>query len=157
MNIVIGLYIKTVIITDCLRPSDGASIFVKSSFPQGKIDLQTELQATAIYVTLNRGIIICLYIFLHHFLLIPNTWTIYCNNFPLHLLYLVTSMVTTSFGVNLGRVWYLIVLISDLCTLTYFNRLTVARKVNAFISTVASSTMRVLAERSLLIGTYLYS
>ena len=27
--------------TDCLRPSGGASIFVKSSFPQRKIDLQT--------------------------------------------------------------------------------------------------------------------
>ena len=40
--------------TDCLRPSGGASIFVKSSFPQGKIDLQTELQTTAISVTFDR-------------------------------------------------------------------------------------------------------
>ena len=45
--------------TDCLRPPGGASIFVKSSFPQRKIDLQTELQATAISVTLDRGITIC--------------------------------------------------------------------------------------------------
>ena len=46
--------------TDCLRPSGGASIFVKSSFPQRKIDLQTELQqATAISVTLDREISIC--------------------------------------------------------------------------------------------------
>ena len=44
--------------TDCLRPSGGASIFVKSSFPQRKIDLQTELQATAISVTLDREIAI---------------------------------------------------------------------------------------------------
>ena len=34
--------------------SGGASIFVKSSFPQRKIDLQTELQATAVSVTLDR-------------------------------------------------------------------------------------------------------
>ena len=45
--------------TDCLRPSGGASIFVKSSFPQRKIDLQTELQATTISVTLDREITIC--------------------------------------------------------------------------------------------------
>ena len=45
--------------TDCLRPSGGASIFVKSSFPQRKIDLQTELQATAISVILDREITIC--------------------------------------------------------------------------------------------------
>ena len=44
---------------DCLRPSGGASIFVKSSFPQIKIDLQTEQQATAISVTLDREITIC--------------------------------------------------------------------------------------------------
>ena len=40
-------------------PSDGASIFAKSSFPQRKIDLQTELQATAVSVTLDREITIC--------------------------------------------------------------------------------------------------
>ena len=45
--------------TDCLRPSAGASIFVKSSFPQRKIDLQTVLQAIAISVTLDREITIC--------------------------------------------------------------------------------------------------
>ena len=45
--------------TDFLRPSGGASIFVKSSFPQRKIDLQTELQATAVSVTLDREITIC--------------------------------------------------------------------------------------------------
>ena len=45
--------------TDCLRPSGGASMFVKSSFPQRKIDLQTELQATAVSVTLDREITIC--------------------------------------------------------------------------------------------------
>ena len=37
-------------------PSGGASIFVKSSFLQRKIDLQTGLQATAVSVTLDREI-----------------------------------------------------------------------------------------------------
>ena len=37
-----------------MRPSGGASVFVKSSFPQRKIDLQTELQATAVSVTLDK-------------------------------------------------------------------------------------------------------
>ena len=37
----------------------GASVFMKSSFPQGKIDLQTELQATAVSVTLDKEITIC--------------------------------------------------------------------------------------------------
>ena len=45
--------------TDCLRPSGGASIFVKSSFPQRMIDLQTELQATAVSFTLDREITVC--------------------------------------------------------------------------------------------------
>ena len=45
--------------TDCLRPSGGASIFVKSSCPQRKIDIQTELQAFAASVTLDREISIC--------------------------------------------------------------------------------------------------
>ena len=40
-------------------PSGGASIFVKSSFPRRKIDLKTELQATAISVTLDREMTIC--------------------------------------------------------------------------------------------------
>ena len=45
-----GFNIYNYVHTDCLRPSGGASIFVKSSFPQRKIDLQTELQATAVSV-----------------------------------------------------------------------------------------------------------
>ena len=51
-----GFNICNYIHTDCLRPSGGASIYVKSSFPQRKIDLQTDLQATAISVTLDREI-----------------------------------------------------------------------------------------------------
>ena len=54
-----GFNIYNYIHTDCLRPSGGASMFVKSSFPQRKIDLQTELQATAVSVTLDREITIC--------------------------------------------------------------------------------------------------
>ena len=54
-----GVNIYNYVHTDCLRPSGGASIFVKSSFPQRKIDLQTELQATAVSVTLDREITIC--------------------------------------------------------------------------------------------------
>ena len=54
-----GFIICNYVHTDCLRPSGGASIFVKSSFPQRKIDLQTELQATAVSVTLDREITIC--------------------------------------------------------------------------------------------------
>ena len=42
-----------------MRPSGGASVFVKSSFPQRKIDLQTELQATAVSVTLDKELTIC--------------------------------------------------------------------------------------------------
>ena len=45
-------------------------------FPQRKIDLQTELQATAVSVTLDREIstyVYVLYIFLDHFLLNINT------------------------------------------------------------------------------------
>ena len=44
-----GFNVHNYVHTDCLRPSGGASIFVKSSFPQRKIDLQTELQATAFF------------------------------------------------------------------------------------------------------------
>ena len=54
-----GFNIYNYVHTDCLRPSGGASIFVKSSFPQRKIDLQTKLQATAVSVTLDREITIC--------------------------------------------------------------------------------------------------
>ena len=88
-----GFNIYNYVHTDCLRPSGGASIFVKSSFPQRKIDLQTELQATAVSVTLDREITICsVYIppsfslnsqHLDNLLQPPNTWTIYCNNFLL--------------------------------------------------------------------------
>ena len=45
--------------TDCQRPSGGSSIFVKSSCPQRKINLNTELQAIAVSVTLDREITIC--------------------------------------------------------------------------------------------------
>ena len=54
-----GFNIYNYIHTDSMRPSGGASIFVKSSFPQRKIDLQTELQAIAVSVTLDREITIC--------------------------------------------------------------------------------------------------
>ena len=52
-------YVYNRIDIDCLRPSGCASIFVKSSFPQRKIDLQIELIATALSVTLDREITIC--------------------------------------------------------------------------------------------------
>ena len=45
--------------TDCRRTSGGSSIFVKSSCPQRKINLNTELQAVAVSVTLDREITIC--------------------------------------------------------------------------------------------------
>ena len=54
-----GFNVYNYVYTDCLRPSGGASIFVKSPFPQRKIDLQTELQATAVSVSLDREITIC--------------------------------------------------------------------------------------------------
>ena len=54
-SFIIYIYVHT----DCLRPSGGASIFVKLSFPQRKIELQTELQATAVSVTVGREITIC--------------------------------------------------------------------------------------------------
>ena len=53
-----GFNIYNYVHTNCLRPSGGASIFVKSSFPQRKIELQTNLQATAISVTLDRELTI---------------------------------------------------------------------------------------------------
>ena len=43
----------------CLGPSGGASMFVESSFPQGGIDLQAELQATAVSVALDREVTVC--------------------------------------------------------------------------------------------------
>ena len=54
-----GFNVYNYVHTDCLRPSGGASIFVKSSFPHRKIDLKTELQTTAISVTLDREITLC--------------------------------------------------------------------------------------------------
>ena len=45
--------------TDCQRPSGGSSIFVKSSCPQRKINLNTELQAIAVSATFDREITIC--------------------------------------------------------------------------------------------------
>ena len=54
-----GFNIYNYVHTDFLRPSGVASIFEKSSFPQKKIDLQTELQATTVSLTLDREIIIC--------------------------------------------------------------------------------------------------
>ena len=54
-----GFNIYNHVHTDCLRPSGGASIFVKSSFSQRKINLQTNLKETAISVTLDREITIC--------------------------------------------------------------------------------------------------
>ena len=54
-----GFNIYNYVHTDCLRPSGGASVFVKSSFPQRKIDLQTELQATAVSVTFDKEITTC--------------------------------------------------------------------------------------------------
>ena len=54
-----GFNIYNYVHTECTRPCGGASVFVKSSFPQRKIDLQTELQATAVSVTLDKEIPIC--------------------------------------------------------------------------------------------------
>ena len=68
-----GFNVYNYVHTDCLRPSGGASIFVKSSFPQRKIDLQTELQATAISVILQVQSLLHLLIFpsvIHHCFLI---------------------------------------------------------------------------------------
>ena len=39
-----GFYVYNYVHTDCLRPSGGASIFVKSSFPQRKINKQNYKQ-----------------------------------------------------------------------------------------------------------------
>ena len=78
-----GFNIYNYVHTDCLRPSGGASIFVKSSFPQRKIDLQTNLQATAISVTQDREITICSVYIPPSF----STWKTYCNNFLLRISY----------------------------------------------------------------------
>ena len=44
---------------DCQRPSGSSSIFVKSSCPQKKFNLNTELQAVAVSVTLDQEITNC--------------------------------------------------------------------------------------------------
>ena len=49
-----GFNIYSYVHTECMSPSGGASVFVKSSFPQRKIDLQTELQAIAVSITLDK-------------------------------------------------------------------------------------------------------
>ena len=53
-----GFNIYNHIHSECQRPSGGSSIFVKSSCPQRHIDLSTELQATAVSVTLDKEITI---------------------------------------------------------------------------------------------------
>ena len=45
--------------SDCLRASDGSSIFVHSSCPQREIKLNTDLQAVAVSVTLEKEITLC--------------------------------------------------------------------------------------------------
>ena len=54
-----GFNIYNYVHNECMRPSGGVLVFVKSSFPQRKVDLQTELQATALSVTLDKEITIC--------------------------------------------------------------------------------------------------
>ena len=54
-----GFNIYNYIHSDCQRPSGGSSTFVQSSCPQRNIALTTELQATAVSVTLDKEIIIC--------------------------------------------------------------------------------------------------
>ena len=82
-----GFNIYNYVHTECMRPSGGALVFVKSSFPQRKIDLQTELQGTKVSVTLDKEITICSVYIPHYFLLILNTWTVYYNNFLLRISY----------------------------------------------------------------------
>ena len=45
--------------SDCLRASGGSSIFVHSSCPQREINLNTDLQAVAVSVTLEKEITLC--------------------------------------------------------------------------------------------------
>ena len=54
-----GFNIYNYIHSNCQIPSGGSSIFVKSSCPQRNIQLTTELQATAVSVTLDKEITIC--------------------------------------------------------------------------------------------------
>ena len=54
-----GFDVYNCVRADCLGTSGGASVFVESSFPQGGIDLQAELQATAVSVALDREVTMC--------------------------------------------------------------------------------------------------
>ena len=54
-----GFNIYNHIHSECQRPSGGSSVFVKSSCPHRYIELNTELQATAVSVSLNKEITIC--------------------------------------------------------------------------------------------------
>ena len=45
--------------TDCQRASGGSTILIKNSCPQRKITLNTELQASAVSVSLDKEITIC--------------------------------------------------------------------------------------------------
>ena len=45
--------------SDCLRASGGSSILVNSSLPQREIKLKTDLQAVAVFVTLEKEITLC--------------------------------------------------------------------------------------------------
>ena len=81
-----GFNVYNYVYSDCLRPSDGASIFVKSSFPQRLIYKQNYKQLLFLSL-LTEKLPYVLYIFLHPFLSTPNTWTIYCSNFFLSISY----------------------------------------------------------------------
>ena len=95
-----GFNVYNYVHTDCLRPSGGASIFVKSSFPQRKIDLQTELQATAVSVTLDREITVCSVYIPPSFSLNSQHLDSLLQQLPSpYILLGVTSMVTISSGV----------------------------------------------------------
>ena len=45
--------------SDCLRASSGSSIMINSSLPQREIKLKTDLQAIAVFVTLEKEITLC--------------------------------------------------------------------------------------------------
>ena len=54
-----GFNVYNYIHTDCLRASGGSSLLVNSSLPQREIKLQTDLQAVAVSVTLEKEINFC--------------------------------------------------------------------------------------------------
>ena len=54
-----GFNIYNHIHSECQRPSGGSSVFVKSTCPHRYIELNTELQATAVSVSLDKEITIC--------------------------------------------------------------------------------------------------